>query len=51
MATVAVGIFSSLVHDAGLVEAVAQRPVAPTQVVVVVGARVQQDARQFPEIV
>jgi hypothetical protein len=37
------------VCDAGLVQVVAQQPVVPMQVVVVVAAGVEQDAGQFPE--
>src|SRR5574340_540356 len=45
------GILPVLVCDPGLVEIVAEQPVTPVQVVVVVGAGVEQDAGELAQIV
>src|ERR1019366_641222 len=48
---VAARVLGGLVGDARLAQTVAQQPVAPLQVVVVVATHVQQDAGQFAETV
>src|ERR1019366_4590800 len=48
---VAARVLGGLVGDACLAQTVAQQPVAPLQVVVVVATHVQQDAGQFAETV
>src|SRR5438034_296309 len=48
---VVAGVLPVLVCDSGFVEVVAEEPVAPLQVVVVVRADVEQDAGQSPEVV
>jgi hypothetical protein len=44
-------VLPEVVCDAGLTEAVAEDPVTPVQVVVIVGTSVEQDAGQLPEVV
>src|SRR3954452_20539781 len=45
------GVLAVLVLDSCFVEVMAEQPVAPMQVVVVVGSRIEQDAGQLPEVV
>ena len=50
-AAVVTGVLAMFVRDTGLVQVVTEEPVAPMQVVVVVRARVEQDAGQLSEVV
>jgi hypothetical protein len=44
-------ILAGLVSDPGLVKMVAEQPMTPVQVVVVLGTRIQQDPGQLPKVV
>src|ERR1051326_4556799 len=50
-AAVVSAVLDVLVGDPGVREVVAEEPVAPVEVVVVVEAGIEQDPRQLPEIV
>src|SRR5207248_5522703 len=50
-AAVVTGVLAMFVRDTGSVQIVTEEPVAPVQVVVVVRARIEQDAGQLSEVV